>query len=80
MDLDNYGRADLSRTFVNDYVSFSGDEDLLKLLDFYKCYRACVRGKVACFTLDAPLVSEEEKKKALAAARKYFDLAESYIS
>ena len=43
MDLDNYGRADLSRNFVDAYISFSGDEDMVKLLAFYKCYRAYVR-------------------------------------
>jgi len=79
MDLDNYGRADLSKSFVNDYVSFSGDKELLKLLDFYRCYRAYVRGKVEGFKLDDPLISEEEKAKILAVARKYFELAESYI-
>jgi uncharacterized protein len=79
MDLDNYGRDDLGKVFVDEYVSFSGDKELLKLLDFYKCYRAYVRGKVEGFKLDAPLVPEEEKKKALAAAQKYFRLAESYI-
>ncbi len=79
MDLDNYGRLDLSRSFVDAYVSFSGDEDLVKLLDFYKCYRAYVRGKVEGFKLDSPLMPEEEKKKALAAAGKYFSLAEGYI-
>ncbi|MEK7354128.1 MAG: gluconokinase [Chloroflexota bacterium] len=79
MDLDNYGSSDLSNSFVGDYVSFSGDEDLVKLLDFYKCYRAYVRGKVEGFKLDSPLMPEDEKKKALAAAKKYFELAEGYI-
>lgn len=79
MDLDRYERADLSRSFVDAYVSFSGDEELLKLLDFYKCYRAYVRGKVEGFKLDSPLIPEDEKEKALTAARKYFALAESYI-
>ena len=80
MDLDKYGRSDLSRSFVDAYVSFSGDEELLKLLDFYKCYRAYVRGKVEGFKLDSPLMPEEDKKKALAAAKKYFELAQGYIS
>ncbi|MFC2005182.1 gluconokinase [Chloroflexota bacterium] len=79
MDLDNYGRADLSRSFVDAYVAFSGDEDLLKLLDFYKCYRAYVRGKVESFKLDDPHISDEEKTQTLAVAKKYFELAESYI-
>ncbi len=79
MDLDHYGRADLSRSFVDAYVAFSQDKGLSKLLAFYKCYRAYVRGKVEGFKLDDPHISEEEKTKALAVARNYFELAESYI-
>ncbi|MFC1934092.1 hypothetical protein ACFLWC_02855 [Chloroflexota bacterium] len=79
MDLDHYGRADLSRNFVDAYVAFSQDKELLELLDFYKCYRAYVRGKVESFKLDDPHISEEEKTRVLAVARRYFELAESYI-
>jgi len=79
MDLDNYGRTDLSRSFVEAYVQFSGDEDLLQLLDFYKCYRAYVRGKVESFKLDDQHIPEEEKKSIQAVAVRYFELAESYI-
>ena len=79
MDLDRYQRADLSRAFVNAYVRLSRDKELLRLLNFYKCYRAYVRGKVTSFMLDDLHVSEEEKTSALAAARRYFELAESYI-
>jgi aminoglycoside phosphotransferase family enzyme len=79
MDLDRYGQADLSQSFVNAYVAQSQDEELLRLLDFYKCYRAYVRGKVESFKLDDPYISEEEKTRVLAVARSYFDLAESYV-
>jgi predicted kinase len=78
MDLDHYGRADLSRTLVNAYVSESGDEELLKLLGFYKCYRAYVRGKVESFKLDDPYIADDEKKKTLEIAASYFDLARAY--
>ncbi len=77
MDLDHHGRADLSRSFVNAYVDRSQDEELLELLSFYKCYRAYVRGKVESFKLDDPYISE--KARVLAIARRYFELAESYI-
>jgi len=79
MDLDHYERADLSRSFVNAYVARSRDEELLRLLNFYKCYRAYVRGKVESFKLDDPYIPEEEKTGVLAIARNYFDLAESYV-
>ena len=79
MDLDHYERADLSRSFVNAYVVQSRDNELLRLLNFYKCYLAYVRGKVESFKLDDPYISAEEKTKVLAIAKSYFDLAESYI-
>jgi aminoglycoside phosphotransferase family enzyme len=79
MDLDYHGRYDLSKHFVNAYVNVSRDEELLTLLDFYKCYRAHVRGKVEGFKLDDPNISEEEKARTLIIARRYFELAESYI-
>jgi aminoglycoside phosphotransferase family enzyme len=79
MDLDRYQQAGLSRHLVNRYVGLSHDEELLKLLNFYKCYRAYVRGKVEGFKLDDPLISRSEKAKALETARSYFQLAESYV-
>ncbi len=79
MDLDRYQQAGLSRHLVNTYVGLSHDEELLKLLNFYKCYRAYVRGKVDSFKLDDPYIPEAEKAKVLTAARAYFQLAESYV-
>jgi aminoglycoside phosphotransferase family enzyme len=79
MDLDHYSRQDLSGIFINEYVSKSGDRELLKLLNFYKCYRAYVRGKVGCFQYDDKYISAAEKEKIVTNARSYFELAESYI-
>ena len=79
MDLDHYGRAGLSHSFVSAYVDGSQDNELLELLNFYKCYRAYVRGKVESFKLDDPHISAEEKTRVLAVARSYFELAQSYI-
>jgi len=79
MDLDRYQQASLSRHLVNTYMELSHDEELLKLLNFYKCYRAYVRGKVESFKLDDPCIPEGEKAGILSVARSYFQLAESYI-
>ncbi|MCD6567429.1 MAG: AAA family ATPase [Dehalococcoidia bacterium] len=78
MDLDRYRRPDLSKCFVDTYVELSHDDDLLELLGFYKCYRACVRGKVESFKLDDSYIPEEEKRTILTTARRYFDLAALY--
>jgi aminoglycoside phosphotransferase family enzyme len=79
MDLDYHRHPDLSQHFIDAYVKSSQDEELLKLLHFYKCYRAYVRGKVESFKLDDPHIPEGEKSRALAAARRYFQLAKSYV-
>jgi len=79
MDLDRYQQAGLSRHLVNTCVKLGHDEELLKLLNFYKCYRAYVRGKVESFKLDDPYIPEEEKAKVLTVARGYFQLAGSYV-
>ena len=79
MDIDYHNHPDLSKHFVDSYVKISKDAELLKLLNFYKGYRAYVRGKVESFKLDDPLIPEKEKTKALSAAKRYFQLAERYI-
>jgi len=78
MDLDHYGRADLSRSLVNAYVDESQDRELPELLNFYKCYRAYVRGKVESFKLDDPYIAPAEKRHTLEIANSYFDLAHAY--
>ena len=79
MDLDRYQQASLSQHLVDTYAGVSHDKGLLSLLNFYKCYRAYVRGKVEGFKLDDPLISQNEKAKALETARSYFQLADSYV-
>jgi len=78
MDLDFKRRTDLSNFFVERYVKYSGDQRLTKLLPFYKCYRAYVRGKVVSFKLEDPNVSSEEKRAAMKEAKAYFKQASTY--
>jgi uncharacterized protein len=51
MDLDRLGRPDLAMAFLNAYLTASGDYDAVPLLDFYRAYRAFVRGKVHGFQI-----------------------------
>jgi uncharacterized protein len=78
MDFDHYGRADLAAELVNEYVKRSGDAEVRDLLDFYKCYRAYVRGKVMSLRLDEPGLSVKDHSAIEAEARAYFDLAWAY--
>jgi len=78
MDLDYHGLDELSRYFVARFVEKSGDQGLLVMLDFYKCYRAFVRGKIGLFTAHAPEVDAATQAASLAQAGRYFQLAERY--
>ncbi len=73
MDVEFRGKKTLSDYFVKKYLEKSGDSGLEKLLDFYKCYRAYVRGKVTSFRLMEKGISEEEREKAISLARRYFE-------
>lgn len=79
MDLEFRQRADLSDIFVKKYIEYSKDEELTKLLSFYKCYRAYVRGKVVGFRLNDPNIGAEEKSTALKEAKAYFKLSANYV-
>ena len=78
MDLDFHNLSDLSEHFINKLTAASGDETLRGMLNFYKCYRAYVRGKIGLFTAHDPQVDEATKKSCLAQASRYFQLAAQY--
>ncbi|MCL5264000.1 MAG: hypothetical protein M1343_02190 [Chloroflexi bacterium] len=78
MDLDRVGRLDLSSSFFEAHIAASGDARAREVLDFYKIYRAYVRGKVESFKLDEPEIPEVEKRRSQEAARSYFELATRY--
>lgn len=80
MDLDYHGLQSLSDYFIQRFCEKSRDDGLLTMLNFYKCYRAYVRGKIGLFTAHAPEVDEATKQNCLIQAGKYFQLAESYAA
>jgi len=80
MDLDFHGRPELADALVQHYARAAADREVLDVIDFYKCYRACVRGKVESFKLPQAEVSAEEKEQARSVARRYFRLACQYAA
>jgi len=79
MDLENHGRRDLAKLFVERYVTYSADDSLRQILPLYLANRAFVRGKVESFRLDDPLIAEEEKTAAASRAQRFFRLARGYL-
>jgi len=80
MDLDYHGLQELSNYCIDEFCDRSADNGLKEMLNFYKCYRAYVRGKIGLFTASDPAVDEAVKKSSTQAAARYFALAESYVS
>ncbi len=78
MDLDYRGRQALSDAFAGLYAAAIGDRELPLLLDFYKCYRATVRGRVESMLAEDAEVTAGQRSAARKRAQAYFRLAESY--
>ncbi|GLK91884.1 bifunctional aminoglycoside phosphotransferase/ATP-binding protein [Pseudomonas turukhanskensis] len=77
MDLEDRGLKPLSRRFVSAWLEQTGDYDALQILNFYKAYRAMVRGKVGLFRLGQE-ESAVQRAVILRQYRSYAALAESY--
>jgi len=81
MDLEYHGGYGEAKALWKYYKALAREDEkeIDALLTFYKVYRAFVRGKVNSFQVDDTNIGTREKKKAIETARKYFELAYSYI-
>lgn len=79
MDLEYRSGKDFADLLWKVYGQQTDDAGMDTLLNFYKVYRAYVRGKVNSFQLDDNQIGLLGKEKAAQSAKKYFQLARSYI-
>jgi len=79
MDLDFQGRPDLSRQFTTRITDALNDPEMARLMDFYKCYRAYVRGKVETFHQSVSGLPVHKRSEIRARAERYFRLALQYV-
>ncbi len=81
MELDYRGYPHLAKTYEETYKELTGerDEEFYPLLNFYKAYRAYVRGKVTSFLLNDPHIDRTQKEKIKETASKFFKLAKTYM-
>src|SRR5215831_10026306 len=77
MDLDYNGRIDLRKHFVSQYIEYSDDVDLIKLLYFLMCYKACVRAKVSLFRAKNE-TDDETRKSGIEESKNLLELAAAY--
>lgn len=78
MDLDFHGLSELSDFFIRRFTEETGDDELPEVLNFYKCYRAYVRGKIGLLTAADPGIDRKSAARSLCDAERYFCLAEKY--
>jgi aminoglycoside phosphotransferase family enzyme/predicted kinase len=78
MDLDYHDHPDLARHLVSAYATYANDPDLPRLVPFYQCYRAYVRGKVDSLKSAEEEVEPREREQARRSARRHFALAYRY--
>ncbi len=76
MDFDFAGRRDLGNLLLRNAAREFGDAGMLKAANFYKCYRAFVRGKVESIQAIEPETLKPEKH--VQQATRYFRLALQY--
>ena len=79
MDLDFHNRKDLADEALAAYIELTGDDNMPALVDFYKIYRAFVRGKVESFRLNDTCIEQPELDQARLKAIQYFRLGRGYI-
>ena len=72
MDLDRLGHGETGRRLLASYARTARDPGVYALIDFYAAYRALVRLKIACFSLD------RSGEKGLREAEAYMRLAYQY--
>ncbi len=78
MDLEEAGEINPARRLLNRYLEIGGDYAGLRLLDFYKVYRAMVRAKVTAIRLGQPDVESEEAARDREELERYVALAEGF--
>ncbi|GCF85372.1 kinase [Geobacter sp. SVR] len=79
MDLDFHGRHDLAEETAAAYLEASGDSGMPGVIEFYKVYRAFIRGKVESFRLNDAGPDLQERERIISKAARYFRLARGYI-
>lgn len=80
MDLTTRRAGDSAWRLLHGYMQRARDLTAMPLLDFYCCYRALVRCKVACLRMQASTVSTAEAGAQRAAACNYAAMAHSYAA
>ncbi len=78
MDLEEHNQGRLANLFLNTYLEFTGDYEGVRLLTFYKVYRALVRAKVCLIRAEQEGLEGGQKEQLMRSFRNYLELAHGY--
>lgn len=78
MDLDFNDCWQEERYFIKQMARKLDDPDLLQIIDFYKCYRAYVKGKVKSLQSTDQEIPKADREQAVRTASRYFNLSLRY--
>jgi aminoglycoside phosphotransferase family enzyme len=70
------GAADVGITVLDRYRQCANDDPPSRLIDFYRCYRACLRSKISIWHIREATVRDPARWPAL--AKRYLALADRY--
>jgi uncharacterized protein len=80
MDLDFKGQHQLAQDFIDSFLRYYDDPELLVLITFYKCYRAMVRIKVNLFHINNLRDGSYQKHVLERETKHYLKLAYQYAA
>ena len=80
MDLEDHQQYEYAIEFLNHYLGITGDYQGLKVLRYYKIYRAMVRAKVTGLRLQQLSTNSEEYSDDIKNLNNYLDIALQYCT
>ena len=78
MDIHYHQREDLQVYFIRNYINKSKDTNIIRIIYFMMCFKACVRAKVSLFS-SAQCTDKNQKMKHIKEAKDHLCLANKYL-
>lgn len=76
MDLEYRGEHALAERFLGVYATERDDFDLYRVVDYFACYRAVIRAKVAALAARDPSIEHGQRARAAVSAQRHLALAD----
>mgnify|MGYP001093227120 FL=1 len=78
MDIHYHQREDLQVYFIRNYINKSKDTNIIRIIYFMMCFKACVRAKVSLFS-STQCSDKNQKMKHIKEAKDHLCLANKYL-